>query len=291
LYPILEKEVLAPTVTKFVIEAPFIAKKRQPGNFVILRVDETGERIPLTIVDGDPARGTITLIVQAIGKTTTVLAGKKAGDALADVAGPLGNPTPIKRHGNVVCIGGGVGTAELFPIARALKGAGNAVYSILGARTEELVILEREMAGISDEVFVTTDDGSYRRKGFVTDQLKDLLDGPQKIDAVFAIGPLPMMKAVAKLTKSYGVHTLVSLNAIMVDGTGMCGGCRVTIGGKMKFACVDGPEFDAHEVDFDELIMRNRTYVDLEKVSHDRCKSREAAEAATAAAAPAGGAR
>ena len=286
MYPILEKEVLAPTVTKFVIKAPFIAKKRQPGNFVILRVDETGERIPLTIVDGDPAAGTITLIVQAIGKTTTVLSGKNAGEALADVAGPLGNPTPIQRHGTVVCIGGGVGTAELFPIARALKGAGNAVLSILGARTHDLVILEREMSGISDELFVTTDDGSYRRKGFVTDQLKDLLDGPRKIDAVFAIGPLPMMKAVAKVTKSYGVHTLVSLNAIMVDGTGMCGGCRVTIGGKMKFACVDGPEFDGHEVDFDELIMRNRTYVDLEKVSSERCKSREAAEAVAA-----GGAR
>jgi ferredoxin--NADP+ reductase len=274
-YPIVAKEILAPTVTKFVITAPFIARKRKPGNFVIIRVDDTGERIPLTIVDSDTERGTITLIVQAIGKTTRLLATKNVGDAIVDCAGPLGTPTPIELHGTVACVGGGVGTAELYPIARALKQAGNTVFSIVGARSKDLVILEREMASFSDAVYITTDDGSYKRKGFVTDQLKDLLDAPRKIDAVYAIGPLPMMKAVSKLTKGYGVKTYVSLNAIMVDGTGMCGGCRVTIGGQMKFACVDGPEFDGHLVDFDELIMRNRTYVDLEKISNDRCQIHE----------------
>ena len=267
MFRIVEKEDLSSSVSKFVIEAPYIAKKREPGNFIILRLDETGERIPLTIVDGDPKAGTITLIVQAIGKTTKVLCSKKRGDVIRDIVGPLGNPTPIEHHGSVACIGGGVGTAELFPIARALRAAGNSLYTIIGARTKDLVILQNEMAGISDGIFVTTDDGSYGRKGLVTDQLKDLLDGPKGIKAVYAIGPLQMMKAVSLLTKQYGVKTYVSLNAIMVDGTGMCGGCRVTVGGTMKFACVDGPEFDGHCVDFDELIMRNRAYADLEKIS------------------------
>jgi ferredoxin--NADP+ reductase len=265
-YRILSKELLAPTLGKFIIEAPLVARKRRAGNFVIIRVTETGERIPLTIVDGDPEKGTITLIVQAIGKTTKMLLTRKAGDALADVMGPLGNPTPIEYHGVVACVGGGVGTAELFPIARALKDAGNTIYTIIGGRTKDLVILEQEMSEISN-VLVTTDDGSHGRKGIVTDELKTLLESPLGIKAVYAIGPLPMMKAVAHLTRQYGVHTLVSLNAIMVDGTGMCGGCRVSVDGEMKFACVDGPEFDAHRVDFDELIRRNRTYVDMEKVS------------------------
>ncbi len=273
MYPIVHKELLAPTLGKFIIKAPFIAKKRLPGNFVIIRVAETGERIPLTLVDSNPDEGTITLIVQAIGKTTTLLLTKQAGDILPDVAGPLGTPTPIENHGAVACVGGGVGTAELLPITRALKDAGNTIYSIVGARSKDLVILEQEMHAISDRLFVTTDDGTYGRKGFVTDQLKDLLEGPHGIKAVYAIGPLPMMKAVSKLTKEYGVHTLVSLNAIMVDGTGMCGGCRVTIDGQMKFACVDGPEFDAHKVDFDELMMRNRTYLDLEKLSLDQLQT------------------
>lgn len=270
MYEILSKEVLAPTIGKFVINAPFIAKKRKPGNFVMLRVDENGERIPLTLVDSDPATGSITLIVQAIGKTTKQLMTKDAGYPLQDVVGPLGNPTPIENHGTVACIGGGVGTAELYPIARALKEAGNTVISIIGGRTKELVILEREMALCSDRVEVTTDDGSYRRKGLVTDALKDILDSDKSVHAVYAIGPLPMMKAVANLTRGYAVKTLVSLNAIMIDGTGMCGGCRVTVNGQMKFACVDGPEFDGHHVDFDELMMRNRTYVDLERVSSER---------------------
>jgi ferredoxin--NADP+ reductase len=233
----------------------------------MIRVEEGGERIPLTIADSDSAAGTITIIVQAVGGTTKLLCSKEVGDAFLDVVGPLGNPTPIKNHGAVVCVGGGVGTAELYPIARALKDAGNTVSSIIGARTRELVILEEELKEISGNVFVTTDDGSYARKGFVTDQLKDLLDGPSDIRAVYAIGPLPMMKAVSKLTAGYGITTYVSLNTIMVDGTGMCGGCRVTINGEMKFACVDGPEFEGHQVDFDELMMRNRTYVDKEKIS------------------------
>lgn len=266
MYPILEKEVLAPTVSKFQIQAPLVAKKRKAGNFVIIRLDENGERIPLTVVDGDPAKGTITLIVQAIGKTTKQLCSMNVGQSILDVVGPLGNPTPIENHGAVACVGGGVGTAELYPITKALKDAGNKVYSIIGGRAKELVILEPEMRACSDEVFVTTDDGSYGQKGIVTDPLRQLLTNPQTgIKAVYAIGPLPMMRAVANLTKEFGVHTLVSLNAIMVDGTGMCGGCRVTIDGKMKFACVDGPEFDAHQVDFDELILRNRSYLEFER--------------------------
>ncbi len=267
MFRIMSKEVLAPTVSKFVIEAPLIARKREPGNFVMVRVLETGERIPLTIVDSDIASGTITLIVQGVGKTTKALLTKGAGDQLVDVVGPLGNPTPIEYHGKIACVGGGVGTAELYPIARALKVAGNSLYTIIGARSKDLIILEKEMSAVSNGFFVTTDDGSYARKGLVTDQLKELLDALLGIEAVYAIGPLPMMKAVSNLTKKYAVKTYVSLNAIMVDGTGMCGGCRVTIGGEMKFACVDGPEFDGHLVDFDELIMRNRTYADLERIA------------------------
>ena len=270
MYRIVRTDVLAPTVTRFEIEAPFIARKRKAGNFVMVRLDNQGERIPLTLADSNPASGTITLIVQAVGKTTKQLCAMKAGDSILDVVGPLGTPTPIAMHGTVVCVGGGVGTAELYPIARALKEAGNTVLSIVGARSHDLVILEPEMKAISDALYVTTDDGSYGKKGFVTDQLKDLLDTVPGIGAVFAIGPLPMMKAVSTLTRPYNVHTLVSLNTIMVDGTGMCGGCRVTINGAMKFACVDGPEFDGHSVDFDELMMRNRTYADLERVSDQK---------------------
>jgi ferredoxin--NADP+ reductase len=274
MYPIIRKTILAPTITKFEIEAPLIARKRKAGNFVMIRVEDGGERIPLTIADSDPARGTITLIVQAIGGTTKLLSSKNAGESLLDVVGPLGNPTPIRSHGAVACVGGGVGTAELYPIAMALRDAGNAVFTIIGARTQELVILENEMRQISDKVFVTTDDGTYARKGFVTDQLKDLLEGEFGIRVVYAIGPLPMMKAVSKLTEGYGITTYVSLNTIMVDGTGMCGGCRVTVNGQMKFACVDGPEFEGHQVDFDELMMRNRTYVDLEKISNHKYECR-----------------
>ncbi len=270
MYPIVYKQQLAPTISKFVIKAPFIAPKRKAGNFVIVRVEEHGERIPLTIVEGNPADGTITLIVQAIGKSTKLLCSKKAGDHLVDVVGPLGNPTPIEYHGAVACVGGGVGTAELYPIAKALKAVGNRVYSIIGARSKDLVILENEMTDVSNGIAVTTDDGSYGRKGLVTEALKDLLDARLGIKAVFAIGPLVMMKAVTQVSGQCGVKTYVSLNTIMVDGTGMCGGCRVSVGGDMKFACVDGPEFEADKVDFDELIMRNRTYTDMEKVSDER---------------------
>jgi ferredoxin--NADP+ reductase len=270
MYPIVAKEVLAPTLGKFLISAPYVARKRQAGNFVMLRVAENGERIPLTLVDSDPATGTITLIVQAVGRTTRLLMLKEPGDTLPDVVGPLGNPTPIGNHGTVVCVGGGVGTAELYPIARALRDAGNRVLTIIGGRTSELVILEKEMAAVSAAVHVTTDDGSAGRKGIVTDPLKAILDTETGVGAVYAIGPLPMMRAVANLTKQYGVHTLVSLNAVMIDGTGMCGGCRVTVGGTMKFACVDGPEFDAHLVDFDELIMRNSTYAAEERRANER---------------------
>jgi len=274
MFRIAEKTALAATITRYVIEAPFIARKRRAGNFIMLRIDEHGERIPITIADSDPARGTITIIVQAVGKTTRQLAALNAGDSIRDVVGPLGNPTPIETFGRVVCIGGGVGTAELYPIARALHGAGNEVVTIIGGRTRDLVILEEEMRSCSERVIVTTDDGSYARKGIVTDPLRELLEEPSQPKAVYAIGPLPMMKAVAAVTRPFGVHTLVSLNTVMVDGTGMCGGCRVTVGGQMKFACVDGPEFDGHQVDFDELMMRNRTYADMEKISDERhqCK-------------------
>ncbi|MBP1780080.1 MAG: ferredoxin-NADP(+) reductase subunit alpha [candidate division NC10 bacterium] len=274
MFRIVEKLSLAATITKYVVEAPFIARKRKAGNFVMLRIDEHGERIPITIADSDPARGTITLIVQAVGKTTRHLSTLSAGDSIRDVVGPLGNPTPIESFGRVVCVGGGVGTAELYPIARALHDAGNEVVTIIGGRTRDLVILEKEMRSCSGRVIVTTDDGSYGRQGIVTDPLREVLEEPAKPGAVYAIGPLPMMKAVSETTRPYGVQTLVSLNTVMVDGTGMCGGCRVTVGGRMKFACVDGPEFDGHQVDFGELMMRNRTYADMEKLSNDRhqCK-------------------
>jgi ferredoxin--NADP+ reductase len=270
MFKIIEKEFLAPTVARFVIEAPFIAPKRKPGNFVMLRVGKTGERIPITLVDSDVTKGTITLIVQGIGKTTKELLTKSAGDFLSDVVGPLGNPTPILEKKTVACIGGGVGTAELFPITKALNDAGCRVYSIIGGRSKELVILENEMKRSSHTAVVTTDDGSYGRKGIVTEPLKEWLDAKTGIEAVYAIGPLPMMRAVSNLTKNYGVKTYVSLNAIMVDGTGMCGGCRVTVAGKMKFACVDGPEFDGHDVDFDEMILRNRSYAAGEKTVLER---------------------
>lgn len=270
MYRIIQKEILAPTITKYVIEAPYVARKRKAGNFVIIRVEETGERIPLTLVDSNIKEGTVTLIVQAIGKTTKALALKNIGDSILDLMGPLGNPTPIETGKTIACIGGGVGTAELYPITKALKEAGNTIYTIVGARSKELVILEKEMQQVSHTLYITTDDGSYKRKGFVTDQLKELLDGNLGINMVYAIGPLLMMKAVSNLTMPYNVRTVVSLNAVMVDGTGMCGGCRVSVNGQMKFACVDGPEFEGHEVDFDEMLLRNRSYTEMEKISVDR---------------------
>ncbi len=267
MFKILKKEALAPTLSKFVIEAPFIARKRKAGNFVIVRATETGERIPLTIVDSDNESGTITLIIQAIGKTTNIMVGMNEGEYFLDVVGPLGHPTPVDYYGTVVCVGGGVGTAEVYPIAKALKDSGNTVLGIIGARSKDLVILENEMSAVCDELIITTDDGSYGQKGFVTDALKDIMKKNKELQGIYAIGPIPMMRAVAETTRADKIKTYVSLNPIMMDGTGMCGACRVTVNGEMKFACVDGPEFDAHIVDFDELIARNKTYEDLEKSS------------------------
>jgi len=273
-YRIMKTEILAPTITKLTVEAPLVARKRKAGNFVIVRATPNGERIPLTIVDSDPDKGTIVIIVQAIGKTTHIITEMMEGEFLMDVVGPLGEPTPVSDFGTVVCIGGGVGTAVIYPIAKALKEAGNRVVSIIGARNRDLVILEDEMAAVSDELIVTTDDGSHGKKGFVTDALQEVITGQGKPDAVYAIGPLPMMRAVANVTREPEIRTWVSLNPIMMDGTGMCGACRVTVGNEMKFACVDGPEFDAHEVNFDELIARNRTYAGPEQEAFSAWKNR-----------------
>lgn len=262
-------EFIAVDIKKFVIEAPKIAKKRKAGQFVIIRIKEGGERIPLTIADSDSDKGTITIIVQGIGKTTKELNKLEAGDSIMDVVGPLGKPSHIENFGTAISIGGGVGTAIAFPTAVALKEAGNYTISIIGGRTKELVILEDEMREICDEVHVTTDDGSYGEKGFVTKKLQDMIDSGKKIDFVLAVGPIPMMKAVADVTKPHGIQTVVSLNPIMVDGTGMCGGCRATVDEKTVFVCVDGPEFDAHKVDFNELVNRNKSYEFFEKKSLD----------------------
>jgi ferredoxin--NADP+ reductase len=259
-FPIVETRFLAPDVKLFRIRAPRIAVRQKPGQFLILRTHAQGERIPLTIADSSPKDGTVTVIVQGIGKTTRLLNTFDTGDAVADVVGPLGKPSEIARFGTAVVISGGVGTAIAYPTARALKAAGNDVVSIVGARTMALVILEAEMRATSDETFVTTDDGSYGRKGVGTDVLDAVIASGRRVDYVLAIGPVPMMRAVADLTRSLGIRTVVSLNPIMVDGTGMCGGCRVLVGGRTRFACVDGPEFDAHGVDFDVLARRNAMY-------------------------------
>jgi ferredoxin/flavodoxin---NADP+ reductase len=265
MYKIVEAKYLSPEVKLFRIDAPAIARKRKAGQFVILRVHPNGERVPLTIADSDPNQGTVTLIVQGVGKSTKMLNLKETGQYIEDIVGPLGKPSDIEKYGTVAVIGGGLGTAIAYPIAKALKAAGNFVISIIGARTQSLVILEDLMKEISDEPHVTTDDGSYMEKGFVTTKLKHLIDGGRKIDYVLAIGPIPMMRAVSEVTRAYGIKTVVSLNPIMVDGTGMCGGCRVSVGGKTLFACVDGPEFDAHQVDFAVLSSRNTMYQNWEK--------------------------
>jgi len=270
MYKIINAKVLAEDIKRFEIEAPLIAKKRLAGQFVIIRLDEHGERIPLTIADSDIEKGTVTIIVQGIGKTTKQLNLLESGDSIMDVVGPLGLPSHIERFGTTVSIGGGVGTAIAYPTAVALKEAGNHVITINGARTKDLVILEEEMKAVSDESYVTTDDGSYGFHGFVTQKLQALIDEGKKIDFVLAIGPIPMMKAVAEVTRPYGINTVVSLNPIMVDGTGMCGGCRVIVNGKSQFACVDGPEFDAHLVDFKNLTDRNKMYNDFEKNSLEK---------------------
>jgi ferredoxin/flavodoxin---NADP+ reductase len=271
---ILEKVDLSENVVKMVLDAPAIAKKRQAGQFIVLKIDEKGERIPLTTVDADPEKGTLTIIFQVVGKTTAKLATLKAGDELMDLQGPMGRPTHLEGIKNAVCVGGGVGVGVVYPIAAALKKQGSTVTSIIGSRNKELLILEDEMKGVSDKLIVTTDDGSYGIHGFVSDALKNLIDSGEKIDEVFAIGPVPMMKAVAAVTRNYGIKTTVSLNSIMVDATGMCGACRVAVGGETKFACVDGPEFDGHAVDFDLLASRLRMYMTEEKESMDnyRCE-------------------
>jgi ferredoxin--NADP+ reductase len=268
MYRIEEARFLGPGVKLFRIHAPRIARKHQAGQFCILRVHEQGERIPLTIAEGDPATGLITIIVQSIGKTTFLLNSLEAGDHILDVVGPLGKPSEVESFGTVCVIGGGVGTAIALPTARAMKKAGNRVIGIIGARTRDLMILEAEMrAACGDGTLICTDDGSYGAKGLVTDVLKSLIAGGRKPDLVLAIGPIPMMKAVAKTTGPLGIRTIVSLNSIMVDGTGMCGGCRVLLGNASKFACVDGPEFDAHEVNFEVLTQRNRQYREKEAQS------------------------
>jgi len=263
MHPIVEKAQLSPNVTRLVVQAPRIAEIRRPGQFVIVRRGPGAERIPLTIADVDRAAGTISLVIQAIGKSTNELVALNVGDAITDIAGPLGNPTHLMESGHAVCVGGGVGTAVAYPIAQALSQAGVRVTSVIGGRSKEWVIYEDELRAVG-EVIVCTDDGSYGRHGFVTEALKDLCEAGG-IDEVFAIGPVPMMRACSELTRPYGIRTTVSLNSIMIDGTGMCGGCRVSIGGKTEYACCDGPEFDGHQVDFRLLADRLNTYRDFEQ--------------------------
>jgi len=258
------------TVCHFSVEAPRIARKAKPGQFVVLRVNETGERIPLTMGGTNPTAGTIDLIFQVVGKSTALLRTLNVGDTITDIIGPLGKATHIENLGTVVCVGGGTGVAVMYPITKAYKEAGNHVIAIVGARTKDLLILEDEMRAASHDLRVTTDDGSYGHHGFVTDVLKKILDEQKDVKLIVGIGPVPMMKFLCKLTKEYGVKTMVSLNPIMVDATGMCGACRVTVGGRTRFCCVDGPEFDGHEVDYDELVKRQRAYLTEEKASMDK---------------------
>lgn len=271
MFKVTRGENLAPGIRRLEIQAPRIARKHKPGQFVIVRVYEEGERIPLTIEKADPQRGTIDIVVQSVGKTTQLLNRLESSDVILDVVGPLGQPSEIERFGTVVVIGGGVGAAMAYPTAAALKKAGNFVICILGARSKERVILEREMHVVSDELMITTDDGSYGSKGLVTDRLRDLIKRGTHIDRVLAVGPILMMKAVADITRASDIRTIVSLNPIMLDGTGMCGGCRVLVDGKSQFACVNGPEFDARGVDFDTLLDRNAMYREAERKSMDRC--------------------
>ncbi len=265
MFRIVKKRELAENVDEFIIEAPLIAKKAKPGQFVIIRVNAKGERIPLTIADKDPEAGTITLMVQRVGKSTYHLSCFDEGNSIRDVVGPLGKPTHIEKWGHVVAVGGGLGLAPIHHIAQGVKEAGNELTVIMGFRRKELIFWEDRMELLADRVIVTTNDGSYGMKGLVTDALRNLLDSGTKVDMVICAGPVPMMKAVADLTRDYGVPTVASLNPIMVDGTGMCGACRVTVGGEVKFACVDGPEFDAHQVDFDELMNRLKMFREKEE--------------------------
>lgn len=275
MYKILDKEMLNPTVIRMVIEAPFAAKKARPGQFVILRVDENGERIPLTIAGYDAKKGTVTIIFQTVGATTGQLGKKEAGDTIADFVGPLGNPTKTDGVQKVAVIGGGVGCAIAYPVTKAFHAAGAKVHAIVGFRSRELVILEKEFRAVSDQYVLMSDDGTAGRQGLVTDALEELIKSGEKYDLVLAIGPLVMMKFVCALTKKYGIQTVVSMNPIMIDGTGMCGGCRLTVGGETKFACVDGPEFDGHLVDFDEAMARAAMYKDFERDAGCRLLQKE----------------
>ena len=265
MYKIIEKKILSETVKLMKIKAPLVAKKALAGQFIILRIDDDGERIPLTIADYDRKEGTITVIFMEVGKTTKQLGTMNVGDKILNFAGPLGVASEIEKYGTCVMIGGGVGIAPLYPIVRALKKEGNYVISILGARNKDLLMLEKEIEEYSDELHICTDDGSKGTKGFVSNVLQDLIDSGKEINIVWAIGPVIMMKVVADVTRKYDIKTMVSLNPIMVDGTGMCGGCRVTVGGEIKFACVDGPEFDGHKVDFENLMLRNRRFLKEEE--------------------------
>lgn len=268
MFKIVEKRKLNDSVTLMSVDAPFVAKKAQAGQFIIFRINEQGERIPLTIADYDREKGTVTIIFQIVGKSTMELSEMNVGDYILDFVGPLGNPTEFGNAKKAIVIGGGVGCAIAYPSAKAMFNAGIHVDMIAGFRSKDIVILEDEMKAVSDNLYITTDDGTYGEKGFVTEVLKRLLESDSSYDLVIAIGPVPMMKFVSLTTKPFGVKTLVSLNPIMIDGTGMCGGCRVTVGGQLKFACVDGPDFDGHEVDFDELMRRNSFYKTREE--HDR---------------------
>lgn len=269
MYKIVKKEVLNPTVTRMEIDAPLVAKKAQPGQFIILRVDDEGERIPLTVADYDREKGTVTIIFQIVGATTEKLNHLEEGECLQDFVGPLGTPSHTDGLHKVAVIGGGVGCAIAYPIAKKLHQQGATVHSVVGFRNTDLVILQEEFEAVSDKLVIMTDDGSSGRKGLVTDALKELIESGEQYDEVIAIGPLVMMKFVAALTKNYGIKTVVSMNPIMIDGTGMCGGCRLTVGGETKFACVDGPDFDGHLVDFDEAIERSSMYRDFEKQARE----------------------
>ncbi len=270
MYKIIKKEVLNPTVTRMDIEAPFVAKKAQPGQFIILRVDEEGERVPLTVADFDREKGIVTIIFQVVGASTEKLNHKNEGEYIADFVGPLGKATDIENKKRVCVVGGGVGCAIAYPVAKGLNENGCEVHSVIGFRNCDLVILEKDFEEVSNKCVKMSDDGSWGEKGLVTDALRKLIEEGNEYDEVICIGPLMMMKFVCALTKEYGVKTIVSMNPVMVDGTGMCGGCRLTVGGKVKFACVDGPEFDGHEVDFDEAIKRSGTYKAFEKGEREK---------------------
>jgi ferredoxin/flavodoxin---NADP+ reductase len=279
MHKIVLKETISPTVKLYEVEAPKIARKALPGQFILLRIDEAGERIPLTIADFDPEKGTITLVVQEVGKTTMQMGTLSEGEAFRDVVGPLGMPSHLEGFKKVIMVGGGIGIAPIFPITRAFHQRGAQVISIIGARSQDLLFFEERMAAVSDELIITTDDGSKGRQGVVTEPLTEILERDKDVDVVYAIGPAIMMKFVSLATKPFQVPTVVSLNSLMVDGTGMCGGCRVDVGGEIKFACVDGPEFDGHEVDFDLLMARQRMYVDEERQAverfHEKCRLKE----------------